>query len=808
MNISLNWLKNYIKLNDSPENIAADLTSIGLEVASVSNFSSIKGGLKGLVVGKVLSCEKHPNADKLSLTTVDIGSGEVQKIVCGAPNVAAGQKVIVASVGTILYSGENSFEIKKAKIRGEESNGMICAEDEIGIGNSHAGIMILPEDTPIGLAANEYFNVEEDVVFEIELTPNRIDAASHIGVARDLAAFRNIPYNLPDISNFKISKKTYSINVEVENYEACPRYSGICLDNIKVAESPQWLQNRIKAIGLNPINNIVDITNFVLHETGQPLHAFDGDKIANNKIIVKTVQDNYKFTTLDGIERELKASDLMICNQEQAMCIAGVFGGLNSGITENTKKLFIESAYFNPVWVRKTAKSHAISTDSSFRFERGADINVTIFAAKRAAMLIEEIGAGEISSDIIDVYPNKFKNNIVNFSYDNCRRLIGKDITSIEIDKILNALEINIIERKENILKLEIPSYRVDVTREADVIEEVLRIYGYNNIENPEKISISVSNSEKPEKEKLQNIVADLLVSEGFYEIKCNSLISSKYFDKNDNSIVRIFNPLSADLAIMRPSPIFGGMETIAFNLHHKTSDLKLFEFGRTYHANQDITEISNINKYYEDKFLSLWISGKKLPTNWNLKDSPSDFFTIKSFVNKITKRFGIEIDQMDNEFISNNFFEYALEYKFRNKVFCKFGKVNSKMAKLSDCEQEVFYSEINWDFLLEIAKTGKLIYKPVSKFPKVKRDLAILIDKTVSYQQLLELTKKTEQKYISEVNLFDVYEGKNIEEGKISYALSFTLEDREKTMTDKQIDKIMQRLIRAFETEVSAKLR
>lgn len=808
MNISLNWLKNYINIGDSPESIAEDLTSIGLEVSSISNFSSVKGGLKGLVVGEVLTCEKHPNADKLSITTVDIGCCEIQKIICGAPNVAVGQKVIVATPGTILYSNDTSFEIKKTKIRGEESNGMICAEDEIGIGTSHEGIMVLPNDTPVGLPASEYFNIEEDTVFEIDLTPNRIDAASHIGLARDLAAFRNIEYKFPDISNFKISKNTYSINIEVENSNACPRYSGICMDNIKVAESPKWLQNRLKAIGLNPINNIVDITNFVMHETGQPLHAFDGDKIFKDKIIVKTVEENYKFITLDGVERNLKSKDLMICNASEPMCIAGVFGGLDSGITENTKKLFIESAYFNPIWVRKTAKTHGISTDSSFRFERGADINMTLFAAMRAAMLIEEINAGEISSEIIDVYPNKIKNNIVEFSYENCCKLIGKEITKLEINRILNALEIKILENNEENLILEIPYYRVDVTREADVVEDILRIYGYNNIENPEKISISVNTSEKINTEKLQNIISDLLVSCGFNEIKCNSLISSKYFDSEDKSIVRIYNPLSADLAVMRPTPIFGGLETIVYNLHHKVLNLNLFEFGRTYHANSEISQVSNIERYSESNFLALWITGKKDVLSWNQKEAESNFFTLKTFINKITARLGIDLDKLKNEYISNSNFEYSLKYEYNNDIFCSFGKINPKLAKSTDCDKDVFYAEINWDLVKVLVAENTISYRASSKFPKVKRDLALIIDKNITYNQLVELAKKIEPKYISEINLFDVYQGENIGQDKISYALSFSLEDYDKTMTDKQIDKIMQRIIKAFETELKAILR
>ncbi|MDD3685568.1 MAG: phenylalanine--tRNA ligase subunit beta [Bacteroidales bacterium] len=808
MNISYNWLKDYINLSDAPEQIAADLTSIGLEVGSIESFSSIQGGLKGFVTGEVLTCAKHPNADKLSITTVNVGGPEILNIVCGAPNVTAGQKVVVATVGTTIYTADGSFEIKKAKIRGEDSAGMICAEDEMGLGSSHAGIMVLPQDTPIGMPAAEYFKIENDFVLEVDLTPNRIDAASHIGVARDLAAYKNLNYSKPDLSSFAVKKNSYKIEVEVENVDACPRYSGICLDNIKVGDSPDWLKNRLKAIGLNPINNIVDVTNFVLHETGQPLHAFDGDKIAGNKIIVKPVNEGQKFVTLDNAERTLKSSDLMICNSNSPMCIAGVFGGIESGITENTTKIFLESAYFNPVWVRKTAKTHSISTDSSFRFERGADVNMTVFAAKRAAMLIEMIGAGEISSDIIDIYPTNIENRIVDFSYASCCRLIGMEIPASEIDRILEKLEIKIIERNGDHLKLEIPSYRVDVYREADVVEDVLRIYGYNNIIIPSKINLTVANTEKPDREKLVNTVSDLLVANGFYEIMCNSQISTKYFDENDNTIVRIYNPLSNDLGIMRPSPVFGGLESVAYNTNRKISDIKFFEFGRTYHAKENNSNLSDIRRYSESKFLAMWISGKKNPLNWNLKDNPSDFFNLKSYIDLIFAKLGLNIEKYHNDLISDSVFEYGISHDINNKVLCRYGKISNALVNKTDISQDVYYAEINWDLVLDLVKNQKTVYVPVSKFPKVKRDLALLIDKEVSYKQLKEIALKTEKEYITDISLFDVYEGKNLEPGKVSYALSFTLEDTEKTMTDQQIDKIMRKLITAFEMHAGAKIR
>lgn len=808
MNISYNWLKNYIKLVENPEQVAADLTSIGLEVGSIESFSSVKGGLKGFVVGQVLTCAKHPNADKLSITTVNIGGAEILNIVCGAPNVAAGQKVVVATVGTTIYGDDDSFVIKKSKIRGEDSVGMICAEDELGIGSSHDGILVLQQDVVVGTPASEYFKIENDFILEVDITPNRIDAASHIGVARDLAAYKNSEYSIPDMSSFKIKKHTYSIEVDVPAADACPRYSGICLDNVKVGESPDWLKTRIKSIGLNPINNIVDVTNFVLHETGQPLHAFDGDKIFGNKIIVKPSLDSQKFTTLDNVERSLNSTDLMICNSSEPMCIAGVFGGIESGITEKTNRIFIESAYFDSVWVRKTAKTHSISTDSSFRFERGADINMTIYAAKRAAMLIEMIGAGEISSDIIDVYPVKIENKIIEFSYKYCCGLIGKDIPNSEIDRILVALEIKITERNGDKIKLEIPSYRVDVTRPCDVVEDILRIYGYDNIEIPEKISISVNNSERPDREKLVNTISDLLVSNSYNEIMCNSQISAKYFSDDNQSVVRIYNPLSKDLGIMRPSPVYGGLESIAHNVNRKSGDLKFFEFGRTYHAKKNKNELSDISRYYESKFLALWITGKKNQLSWNLKDKPTDFFTLKTQVVMILERLGIDIDKYKNSLIADDVFEYAISYNVNNKVLCSLGKISTSLLKKTDLSQDVYYAEINWDMIIEIVKNQKVLYTPISKFPKVKRDLALLIDKEVTYKQLTEIAMKTERDYITGISLFDVYEGKNIEPGKVSYALKFTLEDKEKTMTDTQIDKIMRKLITAYETHAAAKIR
>jgi phenylalanyl-tRNA synthetase beta chain len=808
MNISYNWLKNYIEITETSEELSSILTQLGLEVGSIETFHSIKGGLKGFVIGKVLTCEKHPNADKLKITTVDIGSQEILNIVCGAPNVEAGQIVVVATVGTKIYSEQGIFEIKKAKIRGENSEGMICAEDEIGIGTSHAGILVLPNDVKVGGLASEYFKVETDSVIEIDLTANRIDAASHIGVARDIAASKNIKYSLPKLSDLKKLSNSYSVSIDIENTEACRRYMGICLDNIKICDSPKWMQNRLKAIGLNPINNIVDITNFVLHETGHPLHAFDGDKIIDNKIIVKTVSNNTKFTTLDNIERNLSDKDLMICNAKEPMCIAGVLGGLASGISENTKKIFIESAYFNPVWVRKTAKRFAINTDSSFRFERGADINMAPYALKRAASLIQDLGYGNISSEIIDVYP--IKNDLVkiNFSIEKCNKLIGKNIDKTEIKRIINSLEINILEDNNDNLLLEIPSYRVDVTNYADVIEDILRIYGYNNIEVPHKISININNEEKPSNEKLVNTVSDMLTSCEFNEIMCNSLISNEYIDDNDKNIVKLCNPLSNDLSIMRPSLLFGGLKSIEHNIKRKNTDLKLFEFGRNYFYNTEINNVSDIKAYYETPFLALWITGNKNIVSWNLKECPSDYFYLKSYVNIILKRLGVDINKLEFEISSDQNFVYFQSFKNNNVELLKIASVSDLLLSKLDITQEVFYAEINWKHISNIAKAKNIIYSPISKFPKVKRDLALLIDKSINFDTLSKIAFNTELKYLKEVNLFDVYEGKNIEPGKVSYAMSFILEDREKTMTESQIDKIMNKLITAYQKEVDAKIR
>ncbi|MDR2835540.1 MAG: phenylalanine--tRNA ligase subunit beta [Bacteroidales bacterium] len=813
MNISYNWLKEYIKIDETPEILSEELTQLGLEIGGIEKFSSVKGGLQGFVIGKVLTCEKHPNADKLHITTVEVGEKQILNIVCGAPNIAVNQKVVVATIGTKIYTDEGSFEIKKSKIRGIESEGMICAEDELNLGKSHDGILVLPENSQIGMPAADFFQIENDFVLEVDLTANRIDAASHIGVARDLAALKNCTYKFPEIAELKIRNNKLPISVEIKNSEACKRYMGICISDIKICESPNWLKNRLQAIGLNPINNIVDITNFVLFETGQPLHAFDYDKILNHKIVVKTVETGTKFTTLDGKERILTEKDLMICNSEKPMCIAGVFGGLDAGISETTNSIFLESAYFNPTFVRKTSKYHAISTDSSFRFERGADINIAPYALKRAASLIQELSYGEIASEIIDEYPNRIELQKINFDIEKCNKLIGNNLEKSTIKNILKLLEIKILSEQGDVLELEIPSYRVDITHYVDVVEDILRIYGYNNISEPEKFTFNINNIEKPDKQKLLEKVSNYLEDTGFNEIICNSLISNKFFDEENKTIVKLCNPLSNDLSVMRPSLLYGGLQSIAYNINRRNSDLKFFEFGRIYKFDNYKNE-SDISAYSENNILSLWITGKKNVLSWNLKDNPTDFYYLKSYVENILKKTGISNDIFIKEISSNSEtlawksqFAYYQEYKIKNDEIIKFGLLSKNILKQFDIQQDVFYAEINWDKLLKHLKTERK-FEPVSKFPKVKRDLALLIDKNITYKELSEIAYKTEPKYLKEINLFDVYEGKNIEIGKISYALTFSLEDKEKTMTDTQIEKIMQRIISAYSKEINAQVR
>ena len=804
MKISYSWLVTYLNESINPQLITDVLTDCGLEVDSVEKVQTIKGGLEGLVVGEVLSKEKHPEADRLNLTTVAIGNETPLTIVCGAANVEKGQKVIVATVGTKLYSNEGEeMVIKKSKIRGQLSEGMICAEDEIGIGKSHDGIIVLEPSVKVGTLAKTYFNVADDYVYEIGLTPNRSDATGHIGVARDLVTVlkqtQKINLVKPSVEDFKIDTTDLTIAVEVEDAALCPRYAGITINNMIIGESPDWLKNRLKSIDLKPINNVVDVTNFVLHETGHPLHAFDAKKITGNKIIVKRAKDKTKFTTLDGVQRELSSEDLMICNSQKEMCIAGVFGGLSSGVSATTTSIFIESAYFNPVTVRKSAKRHGLNTDASFRFERGADPNIIIYALKRAANLIKEVTGGKISSEIIDVYPQPIKNVEIEFLYENCNRLIGQVIEKETIKNILLALEIGIVAETKEGLKLSIPPFKADVVREVDVIEEILRIYGYNNIELPKVLQSSISYRTKPEKEKITNSVADLLVANGFNEILSNSLTKSNYYPATAAELVRIKNPLSRDLEVLRQSMIFNGLETISYNQNRKNSDLKLFEIGKTY--------FKKVNGFKEDNFLSLLVTGRITPENWNTDAADVNFYYLKGVVNSILDKLGLnknlKIHESDLQQLA-----YGLTYSVNNSDFVQLGKINQLTQQQFDIDKEVFYAEFNFDQLMKLVKQNKVVYQEVSKFPVVRRDLALLLDKEVNYAQIKELATKQDSKLLKTLNLFDVYEGEKLGEGKKSYGVSFLFQDENKTLTDIQIDKTMERIIKILETEVKAQLR
>tara|TARA_B110000914_G_scaffold97023_1_gene85268 strand:- start:192 stop:2618 length:2427 start_codon:yes stop_codon:yes gene_type:complete len=806
MKISLNWLQQYIKLDLEVNQISEFLTDTGLEVEGIEEIESIKGGLKGIVIGEVVTCQQHPNADRLKVTTVNIGES-VLDIVCGAPNVAAGQKVLVATIGTVLYDGEESFKIKKGKIRGEVSMGMICAEDELGLGSSHDGIMVLPNEVEVGTLASDYFKIENDTVFEIGLTPNRSDAMGHFGVARDLKTVLNhngseLEMCLPTLKHFKTDNINLSISVEVENSELCPRYSGVSISGIKIEPSPEWLKNRLKSIGIESKNNIVDVTNFVLHETGQPLHAFDAKKITGNKIVVKTLREKTKFSTLDELERDLSAEDLMICNEKEGMCLAGVFGGLDSGVSDSTTSIFLESAYFNPVSVRKTAKRHHLSTDSSFRFERGCDPNMTLYALKRAALLIQEIAGGEISSEIVDIYPNEIKHFELELTYKKLDSLIGEKIEREAVKSILTDLEIEVVSETQTGLSLKVPPFRADVQREVDVIEEVLRIYGFNTVKIPSKLNTSISHSDEVNPEQIRNITSDLLSSNGFSEIMNNSLTKESYIhlisELNEQENVKILNPLSQDLNVMRQSLLFSGLENISYNINRKNQDLKLYEFGKTYH------KVEGENQ--EKEHLMLLLTGKVNSENWNTTKDKTDFFVMKEKVEHILFRLGIT--KIKSEEISTYGFSEGLMYKHKkNRLVC-FGKVDKKITKSFGIKQELYYADFNWDLILNLVLNTKIKYSEVSKFPSVKRDLSLLIDKEVTFKELNTIAKQTETKILKSVNLFDVYVGDKLPEGKKSYALSFILEDNTKTLTDKYIDKVMNKLISSYETKLGAEVR
>jgi phenylalanyl-tRNA synthetase beta chain len=808
MKISYNWLKQFIKIDWSAEKTSELLTDLGLEVEGLETFQSIKGGLKGIKVGHVLTCEQHPNADRLKITTIDIGDKLPLNIVCGAPNVDKGQKVAVATVGTTLYTAEGeAWTIKKGKIRGEESHGMLCAEDELGLGKSHDGIMILDSSLEIGAFLADHYNVEEDLVFEIGLTPNRADAMSHYGTARDLMAGMsqhgiNTKLISPSVSGFHIDNRGLKIDINIDNKIKAPRYCGLTISNIVVKESPIWLQNRLKSIGLSPINNIVDATNYVLHDLGQPLHAFDAEKISGKKINVQTVKTGTKFVTLDGVERILHEEDLMICDADKPLCIAGVFGGENSGISENTSSIFLESAYFNPVSIRKTAKRHALNTDASFRFERGIDPNITKYALKRAALLITEIAGGKISSDLIDEYPKKINDSQVFLSFDKTNKLIGQEIPKETIKSILSALEIKVNNITETGLGLTIPAYRNDVQREVDVIEEILRVYGYNNIGITNKLNASISNTSKFENHKIETIVANQLVGQGFFEIMTNSLTTDKYdsistqLDAANN--VKILNPLSTDLSVMRQSLIFSGLETLAFNINRQQSDLKLFEFGKTYH------NVDGRNDEFNQ--LSVLITGNKSEKRWNTEETEVSYFYLKGLITAIFDRLGIK--KLKSSPLSNDIFNEGQQWLVGKHSVVEFGSLKTKTLSAFGISQSVFCANFNWDNLIKVINQNTIKFKEISKYPEVKRDFSLLINEDVTFDNLYKLAKQSENNYLKDVNLFDVYTGDKLAEGKKSYAISFTLQDNKKTLTDSQIDKIMSKIQKRFESELGAELR
>jgi phenylalanyl-tRNA synthetase beta chain len=784
----------------------------------MAEWVSVKGGLEGVVIGEVLTCRKHPDADKLSVTTVDIGAPQPLQIVCGAPNVEAGQKVPVATIGSMVYKGDECLEIKKSKIRGELSEGMICAEDELGLGNSHDGIMVLSNDVKPGTAAGDYFKITRDFVFEIGLTPNRIDSGSHFGVARDLAAYLNLnaDFNdkavLPSVAGFKPDNYDNIYEVTIENTTDCPRYSGITITGVTIGESPEWLKNKLRAVGLNPVNNVVDITNFVQHEVGQPLHSFDADKIDGKKVIIKNLPDKSKFITLDEVERSISARDLMICNPKEGMCIAGVFGGKKSGVTPFTKNIFLESAYFNPVAIRKTSKRHGLKTDASFRFERGTDPNITTWALKRAIMLIKEIAGGKISSDIIDVYPNAIKNVLIEADYNKINRLIGKNIDRAVVKRILVLLDIVIKNENGDKIILDIPSYRVDVKSEADVIEEILRIYGYNNVEVSDHVNSTISYTEKPDREKVVNIISDLLSGNGFAEIMCNSLCPSVWYDQssdfNKDHLVMLANPLSSDLNVMRQTLLFGGLASVKWNINRQNHDLKFYESGHCYFYYKSVNQYPKADNYIEKSALDLFLTGNTGRQSWNSKTNPTDFFNIKSSVEMILSRLGIKPENLTTGESDKKYFAESVTYLFNNKTLAEAGRISKNYLLKFDIGQDVYYGHIEWDFLMKLIKTHSISFRELPKYPSVKRDLALLLDRGVKFSQIREIAFRTEKNILHDISLFDVYESDTLGNNKKSYAVSFLLRDDLKTLTDKNIDKIMNNMIRAFEKELNARLR
>ena len=820
MNISYNWLKEYVDFDLTPDEVAAALTSIGLETGGVEEVQTIKGGLEGLVIGEVLTCEPHPNSDHMHITTVNLGQGEPVQIVCGAANVAAGQKVVVATLGTKLYDGDECFTIKKSKLRGVESNGMICAEDEIGIGTDHAGIIVLPDTVVPGTLAKDYYNIKSDYVLEVDITPNRADACSHYGVARDLYAYliqngKQASLKKPSVEAFAVENHDLDIEVKVENTEACPRYAGVTVKGVTVKESPEWLQDKLRTIGVRPINNVVDVTNYIVHAFGQPLHCFDADKIKGNKVVVKTMPEGTPFVTLDGVERKLSERDLMICNAEEAMCIGGVFGGLDSGSTEATKDVFLESAYFHPTWIRKTARRHGLSTDASFRFERGVDPNNTIYCLKLAAMMVKELAGGTISSDIKDVCSTNFNDFRVELSYEKVHSLVGKVIPVDTIKSIVTSLEMKIVSETSEGLVLDVPPYRVDVQRDCDVIEDILRIYGYNNVEIPTTLKSSLTTKgENDKSNKLQNLVAEQLVGCGFNEILNNSLTRAAYYDRLTSypaaNLVMLLNPLSMDLNAMRQTLLFGGLESIAHNANRKNADLKFFEFGNCYyfHAEKK-NEEKALAPYSEDYHLGLWVTGKKVSNSWAHPDENSSVYELKAYVENIFARLGLNMRDLVVGNLSDDIYAAALSVNTRGgKRLATLGVVTRKLLKAFDIDNEVYYADLNWKELLKAVKSVKVNFTEVPRYPAVKRDLALLLDKQIQFAEIEKIAYETEKKLLKQVALFDVYEGKNLEPGKKSYAVSFTLQDENATLNDKQIDKIMSKLVKNLQDKLGAKLR
>lgn len=808
MKISYNWLKEYIDIDLNPESLAEMLTDTGLEVEGVEEIETIKGGLKGVIIGEVLSCEQHPNADRLKKVTVTIGGEQILPIVCGAPNIATGQKVAVATVGTIIYSEEGDFKIKKSKIRGEVSEGMICAEDELNLGQSHDGIMVLDTAALVGMPAAEYFKIESDHVFEIGLTPNRTDAMSHYGVARDVRAAllrrgeKNVELNLPSIVSFTVNSKDHPVGIHVENKEACPRYAGVSLKNVKVEPSPDWIQNRLRAIGIGPINNVVDITNYVLHETGHPMHAFDLDKVSGGQIVVQTLEAGTKFTTLDDKERSLDANDLMICDGDgNGLCIAGVLGGKDSGVSATTTNVFLESAYFHPVWVRKTAKRHGLNTDASFRYERGVDPEMTLYALQRAAIMIRDIAGGEIAMDVKDLYPKTIQHKEVNINLDRINALIGQEIEAVMVRSILHSLDIKIKSESGRELLLSVPPYRADVTREADIVEEVLRIYGFNAIDMGQKMSISVAQTDPKSEMRYREKTSSALSARGFSEIMNNSLTKPTYFEDHGyraEHSVAMLNPLSQDLAVMRQSLLFGGLETIARNANRQRPNLSLYEFGSTYSLGEE--------KYSEALRLGLWKTGNQLEESWKQSAEKTDFFYLKSEIETILHRLGFS--NWEESEIEHDIFDYAFGISINKKLVASIGKVSSKVAKALEVKQDVFYADLDWEYLAKKAKKTKITYVELPKYPEVRRDLALLLNKEVAYTDLKNAALKSERKILRRVNLFDVYEGKNLASDKKSYALSFTLRDDDKTLNDEQVDKVMSKILGSFKHQFEAELR